>query len=1055
MECSLIVLHPIWKPESVNSFNSSFFLWAEASPSEDRRVNRGRARSSFPRKHPFLCRSERLTHYTQLILEDVFIKAGCSQDELKASRKNIWLPTCCNVPLPSSDFIMEQERFYEIDFEKEAELKPWEVEGMEVPFPHLMELFLSDNGKNLEEVYFGDDWFFLRKLSRYGQELLLRQRFIPSVHINDSGGVESRWKVFPEPQRDYERIEQFEKSIPAVLMNGYPLISDDDSFREADCPALIEHYFSCQIDHTMRNILIESGWSRNIAPEDEFSRWLSSLGSVEASVETTERQRERLISSYANWIASYESFNEERLLKTGMQIIPPQEPNLFVHGDAQLWRLQFFVKATRGEAFRMTVEDVRGLDKEKREIVQQRFGSPEETLLRDLGLASEIFTPIKRGFESGTPTKVELSPDEAFQFLKESFWLLREAGFFLEIPTWWDERTNSSKQKLSVKGRLSDPGKSPSKGSIWDSIVSFDWEIALGDSLLNRDEFLQLVDIKVPLVQLHGKWLELDQEKINKTLAFLEKLDGREFTVMEILQKSLLDKGSSDHLLIEGFDFGTWLKEFLRDRGGLAPQDIQVPETFRGTLRPYQIEGLRWLWFIKELGAGGCLADDMGLGKTIQFIALVLYARMMLKERKPCLLVCPTSVVENWAREIERFGPSISYCIHHGTDRGGKDHFNNEVRDIVLTTFGILRRDIDVLKSLSWGCVCLDEAQNIKNPNTKTARAATKLQADFRIGLTGTPVENHLMELWSIFHFLNPGLLGNQKSFKRNFMTPIQEDRIPEREDMLRSLIHPFLLRRKKSDPDILPDLPDKIEKKEYTRLSEEQVTLYQAVVDESVKLLEDAQGIQKKGLILATITKLKQVCNHPAHFLKDGKFTKKRSGKLTRLTEMLDELFEEEEAALIFTQYVEMGRMLKSFIHRTFHREALFLHGSVSPKARMRMVDKFQAGDAKNPIFILSLKAGGTGLNLTRASHVFHFDRWWNPAVEAQATDRAYRIGQVKNVQVYSFIASRTYEEKIDEMLEDKRDLADRIIKSGEKGLTELSVEEIVDLITLKEERA
>ena len=1052
----MIVLHPVWKPESLKSFNSSFFLWAEASTSGDRRINRGRIRSSFPLKHPYQCKNERLRHYIHKILEVVFTKVGYNPDKLVANKVNIWLPTHGNVPLPSSDFILDEERFYEIDFEKEAELKPWEVEGMEIPFAQLMELFLADNGINLEEVCFGDDWFFLEKLTKFGHELLLRQRFIPSVHINDRGEAESRWKVFPESQRDYERIEKFSKSIPAVLMNGYPCISDDSSFMGSDCSVLIEHYLSSQIDHSMRSILLINGWAKNIRTEDEFSRWLFSLGSAEASVKITDRQRERLINSYANWIASYESFAEERPLKTGMQIIPPQEPNLFMHDHAQRWMLQFFIKATGGEAFRLTGEEVNRLDKEKREIIQKRFGSPEETLLRDLGLASEIFTPIKRGFKSGTPAEVELSPVEAFRFLKESFWLLREAGFFLEIPAWWDENINGSKQKLTVRPRLSDPGKSPSKGSIWDSIVSFNWEIAVGDSVLNRDEFLQLVGLKVPLVQLNGKWLELDHEKMKKTLAFLEKLNGREFTVMEILQKGILDEGSSDHLSIEGFDFSAWLKEYLRDRGGLSPQDIQVPDTFRGTLRTYQIDGLRWLWVIRELGVGGCLADDMGLGKTIQFIALILYTRMLQKERKPYLLVCPTSVVENWAREIDRFGPSLSYFIHHGTDRSEKVIFEKEIkgRDIVVTTFGILRRDIDVLKSISWGCVCLDEAQNIKNPNTKTARAAMKLQADFRIGLTGTPVENHLMELWSISNFLNPGFLGNQKSFKSNFMIPIQEDKNPEREDMLRSLMNPFLLRRKKSDPDILPDLPDKIEKKEYTHLSDEQVTLYQAVVDESVKLLEEAEGIQKKGLILATITKLKQICNHPAHFLKDGNFTKKRSGKLTRLTEMLDELFEEAEAALIFTQYVEMGRMLKLFIQRTFHREALFLHGSVSPKARMRMVDKFQAGEAKNPVFILSLKAGGTGLNLTRASHVFHFDRWWNPAVEAQATDRAYRIGQVKNVQVYSFISTRTYEEKIDEMLEEKKGLADKIIRSGEKGLTELSVEEIVDLITLKEER-
>ena len=621
----------------------------------------------------------------------------------------------------------------------------------------------------------------------------------------------------------------------------------------------------------------------------------------------------------------------------------------------------------------------------------------------DLGVGSVLFPPIKRGFKKGDriPVRVKLTPEEAYLFLKESFWLLREAGFYLEIPLWWNEKTNRSKSKLIIKSRISDPGKSPSKLSFWDTIVSFDWEIAVGSTSLSRAEFFQLAELKLPLVKIHNEWVELDQEKISNTIKYLKNLDGREFTVREIIQKGILKESSSDILTLTGFDFSSWLKNFIKSKSGFSAARIGAPKTFIGKLRPYQLEGLNWLYLISNLGAGGCLADDMGLGKTIQFIALILHDKSLIKKINPHLLVCPTSVVENWAREIERFAPSLSYFIHHGGDRKNKTLFKKEVKkhDIILTTFGIMRKDIDLLKSIYWRSVCLDEAQNIKNPNTKTAKTARMLNADSYFGLTGTPVENHLMELWSIMEFLNPGLLGKQKAFKRNFMIPIQEERSYEKEEFLRSLITPFLLRRKKSDPDILPELPEKIEKKEFISISEEQATLYQAVVDESVKLLKETEGIERKGIILATITKLKQVCNHPAQFLKDGNFVKKRSGKLLRLAEMLDELFEAGEASLIFTQYVELGKMLRSFIQETFHKQTLFLHGGISRKARMRMVDKFQNSGSEYPVFILSIKAGGTGLNLTKASRVFHFDRWWNPAVENQATDRAFRIGQHKNV--------------------------------------------------------
>ncbi len=521
-----------------------------------------------------------------------------------------------------------------------------------------------------------------------------------------------------------------------------------------------------------------------------------------------------------------------------------------------------------------------------------------------------------------------------------------------------------------------------------------------------------------------------------------------------------------------------WLGAALERLRGIEPvEDIEEPEGFVGKLRPYQRRGVGWLSFLRQLGLGACLADDMGLGKTIQAIALFLHSRHLAEELgrssnghadeqvRPALLICPTSVVANWRHEIERFAPSLRLLLHHGSGRLSGEEFRSALsqHDMVITSFGIARRDIDMLETQAWSDLILDEAQNIKNPSAKQTQAirrltgGPKVQSEgvssppFRVALTGTPVENRLLELWSIMEFLNPGYLGNREHFRQQFVLPVERYNDEFAAEDLRRMVQPFLLRRLKTDPTIISDLPEKNEMVVYCSLSKEQETLYTQVIEETMDRVDRSEGVQRRGLVLGLLLKLKQVTNHPAHYLGEKGPLEERSGKLSRLTEMLEEALAVGDRALVFTQFVEMGHLLRRHLMENLGREALFLHGGTPAARREQMVRSFQEDSNGAPIFVLSLRAGGVGVNLTRANHVFHFDRWWNPAVENQATDRAFRIGQKRSVQVYKFVVSGTLEEQIHKMIESKQDLAESIVNSGEDWLADMDTEGLRQLIALR----
>jgi SNF2 family DNA or RNA helicase len=480
--------------------------------------------------------------------------------------------------------------------------------------------------------------------------------------------------------------------------------------------------------------------------------------------------------------------------------------------------------------------------------------------------------------------------------------------------------------------------------------------------------------------------------------------------------------------------------------------ELPEPPGFVGQLRPYQRRGFAWLTFMRQHRLGACLADDMGLGKTVQTTALFLHDRARGQEGS-VLIVCPASVLGNWQRELARFGPGLRVMVHHGPRRTGADEFAEAARghDVVLTTYALLHRDEARLGEVAWAGLVLDEAQNVKNAGARTSRAARRLKAGYRVALTGTPVENRLGELWSIMEVLNSGFLGSAEAFRRRFAVPIERDRDADRADELRRLVGPLILRRLKSDPAVIRDLPEKLELKDYPPLTREQASLYEAVVRDMLTRIRESEGVERRGLILAALTKLKQVCNHPAHYLGDGSALAGRSGKLMRLEEMLEEAIAEGDHTLVFTQFAEWGGRLRTHLGERLGCEVLYLYGGTPVPERDRMVQRFQA-EGGPPVFVLSLRAGGVGLNLTRANRVVHYDRWWNPAVEAQATDRAFRIGQTRNVQVHAFVCAGTLEERIDGLIESKRALAEAVIGAGESWLTELSTDELRSLLELRQ---
>ncbi|WP_229835732.1 SNF2-related protein [Dactylosporangium sucinum] len=674
---------------------------------------------------------------------------------------------------------------------------------------------------------------------------------------------------------------------------------------------------------------------------------------------------------------------------------------------------------------------------------------PQDVLLAGLGRASRLWADLDDALRTDRPAGLSLDVAGAYRFLAHAT-LLEEAGFGVLLPARWQRRQDLG---LTLTVHTGQPAAPVLKDVTADraAVVRFRWGLALGDRFLSEADLKALASAKVPLVRLRGRWVQLDPDRLRAGLAFLERGGEGEMTAGEAMRLTRLIPDGDLPLPVAGVDGTGWLADLLTGRVPDRLELLDPPAGLAGQLRPYQRRGFSWLAFLDRVGVGALLADDMGLGKTVQVLALEAHTRAQ-GPRPPTLIVCPLSVLGNWRREIERFTPGLRVAVHHGSERSlGRGE--GAGADLVLTTYQVATRDADLLAATDWDRVVLDEAQHVKNATGVTARAVRRIPARHRVALTGTPVENRLTELWSIADFLNPGILGPAGTFRARYSVPVERWSDAGAAARLRRATRPFLLRRVKTDRAVIADLPERFDRKQWCTLTPEQASLYRAVVDELfVRLREGRAGPRRKGLVLAAMTKLKQVCNHPAHLMGDGTPLAGRSGKLARLEEILTAARDAGDRALVFTQFARFGHLLTPYLTERLGTEVAFLHGGTPKGARDAMVDRFQHGDGPG-VLLLSLKAGGTGLNLTAANHVVHVDRWWNPAAEQQATDRAFRIGQRRDVQVHTFVCIGTVEERVEHIMARKRTLAGVAVGAGEGWLTGLSTDDLRDLVTLAPE--
>jgi len=949
-------------------------------------------------------------------------------------------------------------------------LSTWQVDGLALP-PLAALAFLNDLPRPeglAPRIALGADLHFWSLAGKLALELLARQQFVPTLRqtavvslpnhqgtalARENGAFRALWVPVLDRPEDLRRVERLAQAMPSICRAFTPLLSPPMGGDEPLAPrALLKDFLGAIVDATVR------AWApplpQVVTRRDDpaLRAWLTALFGGDPVVDTPARGLEKLHPEVTRWLEQLLAGAEEPF-RLCFRLEPPALPEEEREGEAPPddWALRFFLQAHDDPSLLVPAGLVWRERGSTLHYLDRRFDNPQERLLAGLGQAARLFPPLEASLRTARPEVCTLDTEQTYTFLREAAPLLEQSGFGVLVPQWWRKRY----KRLGVHATLS---PTDGKGILnLDALVRFRWQLALGDQTLTPEEFAHLAALKRPLVQVRGEWVELQPEQIEAAIRFWEKRAAEEeMTLRQALQMGLAEEGKVGDLPVVGVEAKGWVRDLLRRLSGSEPlTELPPPQGFVGQLRPYQVRGFSWLDFLHRWGLGACLADDMGLGKTIETIALILHDLEEGRADGPVLVLCPTSVVGNWAREIARFAPSLQVMVHHGSDRASGEEFAAQAGQahVVISTYALARRDEETLRAVEWGGVVLDEAQNIKNPAAKQTQAIRRLPAGYRVTLTGTPVENRLAELWSIMQFLNPGYLGSQKSFHTRLARPIERYQDQEAAAHLRQLVRPFVLRRVKTDPTIIQDLPEKLEHKVYCTLTPEQATLYQAVVEDVMLQVEEAEGIQRKGLVLSMLTQLKQICNHPAHFLKDGSSLPERSGKLARLGEMLEEVLSVNERALVFTQFAEMGMLLQQYMGDLFGGEVLFLYGGTPAKQRDRMIARFQEERHGPAVFVLSLKAGGLGLNLTRANHVFHFDRWWNPAVESQASDRAFRIGQTKDVWVHKFLCVGTLEERIDELIESKKALAESIIGAGESWLTALSTDQLRELVTLSRE--
>ncbi|MFN6355064.1 MAG: SNF2-related protein, partial [Cyanobacteriota bacterium] len=925
---------------------------------------------------------------------------------------------------------------------KEPQWWPWHVEGWALEAgaagEWLSRLPLSGHHADL-----ADELRWWSHLQRWAQSLIARGRWLPQVEEG-----RACWLPLLNREGDRRRLEELATGLPQVatcaVASGTPTEGALACRRPGSGRLRVASLLEALLDGQLRNGFAPGG--KDLDPL--LAAWQKALGRGDGRLGLDAEQTERLQTATHHWREGVAG--RVAPARACLELFTPAE-------GEDLWELRFSLQAEAEPSLRLQAGVVWGAGDSVLQLGEVEVRQPGELLLEGLGRALQVFEPLGRGLESAAPEQMQLTPAEAFVLVRTAANQLRDVGVGVVLPPSLSGGL-ASRLGLSIEAEL----PSRSRGLSLGEGLDWRWDLMIGGVTLSLKDLERLAAKRSPLVQHKGAWIELRPGDLKNAERFCAA--DPSLSLDEALRLTASDGDTLMRLPVHRFQAGPRLQAVLEQyHQQKAPDPLPAPEGFAGQLRPYQERGLGWLTFLHRFDQGACLADDMGLGKTIQLLAFLQHLKVAGDLKRPVLLVAPTSVLTNWKREASGFTPELEVREHYGPRRPSSEAALKKALDgidLLLTSYGLLQRDSELLETIDWQGVVIDEAQAIKNPFAKQSQAARDLarprkHGRFRIALTGTPVENRVSELWALMDFLNPRVLGDEAFFRQRYRLPIERYGDMSSLRDLKSRVGPFILRRLKTDKSIISDLPEKVELREWVGLAPEQLKLYRKTVDDSLEAIARASLGQRHGQVLALLTRLKQICNHPALALKeeavDNGFAA-RSAKVQRLEEILEEVIEAGDRALLFTQFAEWGHLLQRHLQRRWRQEVPFLHGGSSKSERQAMVDRFQEDPRGPQLFLLSLKAGGVGLNLTRASHVFHIDRWWNPAVENQATDRAYRIGQTNRVMVHKFITSGTVEEKIDRMISEKSKLAADIVGSGEDWLGGLDVSQLKELVALEE---
>jgi hypothetical protein len=1033
-----------------------------------------------PQPHPFTAAGSRLV---EGVLDVAPGLHGALVGRTEESHV-VWLPGKPHAPLASPELIRSGPA--PAGGRRVPGLWPFEVTTLRLSPSAGLDVALALGGVGSPELHAGASVSTFAALAALALEIVAAGRVLPDLRRTADDAYEAVWEPLMNGEDD-GRVRTVADSLPPVCRS----LTAEGAHPEA----IVHHAVSAFVHAVCRDSLAASRPAPirlprggGDLPPAALDSWLAALASPSPVVAADPNELAKLERLVGEWRADAAARGGS--FRLCLRLREPRQDEMADDGPAQhetaagplgdagpagqpgdeaTWELEFLLQATDDLSLVVAAEEVWRAGAQLQRA-SRSLSAPHEVFLAELGRAVRIYPELGEALRQPAPTGLALTLDGAHRFLVQAAPALEAAGFGVLLPSWWGRPS----ARLGVRLKTSTPSTSTrgaGAGGLLnqEGICAFDWEAALGDQRIDQSELLRLAKLKAPLVNVRGQWMEFRPAEVDRLVQFLtaqpKTRAQRTMTIGEVLQVAAGVGPDRPGVPILGISAEGQLGALLRGELEGTLDVRPTPEGFVGELRPYQQRGVAWLQMLERLGLGACLADDMGLGKTATVLALLQNEHLAAAAADPAnpaaaavgptLVICPTSVAGNWARESERFTPDLTVLMHHGATRARETAFEKAAAaaDIVITTYALATRDRAVLAKVSWRRIVLDEAQNVKNPEAKQTKAVRALPSPRKVALTGTPVENHLGELWSIMEILNPSLLGSAASFRERFVIPVERFRDEDAAEQLRRLTRPFILRRLKTDRTIVPDLPEKMEMNELCTLTKEQVTLYQAVVDDMLRRIDEADGIARKGLVLTAMLRLKQVCNHPAQFLSDGSALPGRSGKLERAGEILDEVLESGERALVFTQFAEMGSLLVDYLSAHLGCRVSYLHGGVPRRQRDDMVAEFQDPAIDVPIMVLSLKAGGTGLNLTAANHVIHFDRWWNPAVENQATDRAFRIGQRKDVLVRKLVCAGTLEDRIDQLIASKRDLAERVVGAGEGWLTELSTDDLADVLRLSAE--